>query len=74
MFSLISHILFVDYSSLVKMHYVTLSRNDHKVEVDHTCQSTIQIHLHFDHIVDIQCSANRDKNLILTIDFSRAPI
>ena len=25
-------------------------------------------------IVDIQCSANRDKNLILTIDFSRAPV
>ena len=48
MFSLISHILFVAYSSFVKMH-LTLSRNDHKVEVDHTYQSTIQIHLHFDH-------------------------
>ena len=30
-----SHILFGDYSSFVKMHYVILSRNDHKVQVDH---------------------------------------
>ena len=36
MLSLISHIVFVDYSSFVKMHYVILSRNDHKVQVDHT--------------------------------------
>lgn len=35
MLSLSSHILFGDYSSFVKMHYVILSRNDHKVQVDH---------------------------------------